>query len=176
MICSACKKENPDSKFCIECGAELDLDGDYSLEDLKNQVQFLRSEVREIQSVIRGSKTGSEDVQSRKDLLPTYKPSNGFKIPGWELLLGGNWLAIIGVIAVFIGTAFFLKLAFENDWINQTNRILLGVFGGVVFLSIGEIWRNKYTSYFNIITGCGIAILYLTVDMKIMEAAMMTLF
>lgn len=163
MICPACKKENPDSKFCIECGAELDLDGDYSLEDLKNQVQFLRSEVREIQSVIRGSKTGSEDVQSRKDLLTPKKPSNGFKIPGWELLLGGNWLAIIGVIAVFIGTAFFLKLAFENDWINQTNRILLGVFGGMVFLSIGEIWRNKYTSYFNIITGCGIAILYLTI-------------
>lgn len=162
MICPECKKENPDSKFCIECGAELDLEKDYSLEELKNQVQSLRLEVREIHSVIRGYETGPEVIQSRKETT-RKKTSNGLKIPGWELLLGGNWLAIIGVIAVFIGTAFFLKLAFENDWINQTNRILLGVFGGVVFLAIGEIWRNKYASYFNIITGCGIAILYLTI-------------
>tara|TARA_B100000029_G_C17607436_1_gene967954 strand:- start:6919 stop:8793 length:1875 start_codon:yes stop_codon:yes gene_type:complete len=162
MICPECKKENPDSKFCIECGAELDLDKDYSLEELKNQVQSLRLEVREIHSVIRGYETGPEVIQPRK-YTNRKKTSNGLKIPGWELLLGGNWLAIIGVIAVFIGTAFFLKLAFENDWINQTNRILLGVFVGVVFLAIGEIWRNKYASYFNIITGCGIAILYLTI-------------
>ncbi len=162
MICPECKKENPDSKFCIECGAELDLDKDYSLEELKNQVQSLRLEVREIHSVIRGYETGPEVIQPRKETT-RKKTSNGLKIPGWELLLGGNWLAIIGVIAVFIGTAFFLKLAFENDWINQTNRILLGVFGGAVFLAIGEIWRNKYASYFNIITGCGIAILYLTI-------------
>ena len=162
MICPECKKENPDSKFCIECGAELDLDKDYSLEELKNQVQSLRLEVREIHSVIRGYETGPEVIQPRKETT-RKKTSNGLKIPGWELLLGGNWLAIIGVIAVFIGTAFFLKLAFENDWINQTNRILLGVLGGVVFLAIGEIWRNKYASYFNIITGCGIAILYLTI-------------
>ena len=162
MICPECKKENPDSKFCIECGAELDLDKDYSLEELKNQVQSLRLEVREIHSVIRGYETDPEVIQPRKETT-RKKTSNGLKIPGWELLLGGNWLAIIGVIAVFIGTAFFLKLAFENDWINQTNRILLGVFGGAVFLAIGEIWRNKYASYFNIITGCGIAILYLTI-------------
>tara|TARA_Y100000590_G_scaffold170222_1_gene194804 strand:- start:2656 stop:4530 length:1875 start_codon:yes stop_codon:yes gene_type:complete len=162
MICPECKKENPNSKFCIECGAELDLDKDYSLEELKNQVQSLRLEVREIHSVIRGYETGPEVIQPRKETT-RKKTSNGLKIPGWELLLGGNWLAIIGVIAVFIGTAFFLKLAFENDWINQTNRILLGVFGGAVFLAIGEIWRNKYASYFNIITGCGIAILYLTI-------------
>ena len=162
MICPECKKENPDSKFCIECGAELDLDKDYSLEELKNQVQSLRLEDREIHSVIRGYETDPEVIQPRKETT-RKKTSNGLKIPGWELLLGGNWLAIIGVIAVFIGTAFFLKLAFENDWINQTNRILLGVFGGAVFLAIGEIWRNKYASYFNIITGCGIAILYLTI-------------
>ena len=65
MICPECKKENPDSKFCIECGAELDLDKDYSLEELKNQVQSLRLEVREIHSVIRGYETGPEVIQPR---------------------------------------------------------------------------------------------------------------
>ena len=47
------------------------------------------------------------------------------------------------------------------DQSNKSNFI--GCFGGAVFLAIGEIWRNKYASYFNIITGCGIAILYLTI-------------
>ena len=163
MICPVCKTENSDSKFCIECGTELNLHQDYSLEDLTKQVQSLRSELREIQVVLSVSGRVLDSLPPKRNLKTPKKPSNGLRIPGWELLLGGNWLAIIGVLALFIGTAFFLKLAFENNWINETNRILLGIFGGLVFLSIGEIWRKKYINYFNIITGCGFSILYLTI-------------
>ena len=47
----------------------------------------------------------------------------------WEQILGGNWLARVGVLALIIGVAFFLKLAFDNDWIGPTGRVVLGIFG-----------------------------------------------
>ena len=81
----------------------------------------------------------------------------------WEWLFGGNWLARIGVLALIIGVGFFLKLAFDNDWIGETGRVALGLLGGVALLGGGEYWRRKYPILAQPLTGGGIAILYLSV-------------
>ena len=81
----------------------------------------------------------------------------------WEWLLGGNWLARIGILALIIGVGFFLKLAFDNQWIGETGRILLGLGAGVALLGAGEFWRRKYAVWAQAITGGGIAILYLSI-------------
>jgi uncharacterized membrane protein len=80
----------------------------------------------------------------------------------WEFLVGGNWLARIGVVAVIIGMGFFLKLAFDNNWINETGRVILGIVGGLAMLGAGEYWRVKYPAYAQALAGGGIALLYLS--------------
>jgi uncharacterized membrane protein len=87
------------------------------------------------------------------------------KIAGsnWEWLLGGNWLARIGVVALIIGVGFFLKLAFDNDWIGETGRVVLGIAGGLAFLGAGEYWQRRYPIWSQPLTGGGIAILYLSI-------------
>lgn len=81
----------------------------------------------------------------------------------WEWLLGGNWLARIGVAALVIGVGFFLQLAFANNWIGSTGRVALGLVGGVAFLGAGEYWQRKYPIWAQPVTGGGIAILYLSI-------------
>ncbi len=81
----------------------------------------------------------------------------------WEWLLGGNWLARIGIVALIIGVGFFLKLAFDNQWIGETGRVLLGLVAGVALLAAGEFWRRKYPVWAQAVTGGGIAILYLSI-------------
>jgi uncharacterized membrane protein len=81
----------------------------------------------------------------------------------WELLLGGNWLARIGVLAVVIGMGFFLKLAFDNNWIGETGRVGLGIVGGVAFLAGGEYWHKRYPAYAQALAGGGVALLYLSI-------------
>ncbi|MCH8205890.1 MAG: DUF2339 domain-containing protein [Chloroflexi bacterium] len=81
----------------------------------------------------------------------------------WELVLGGNWLARIGVLAVVIGTGFFLKLAFDNDWIGETGRVVLGIVAGLAFLGGGQYWRKQYPAYAQALAGGGIALLYLSI-------------
>ena len=81
----------------------------------------------------------------------------------WEWLVGGNWLARIGILAVIIGVGFFLKLAFDNEWIGETGRVVLGLAIGLGLLGAGEFWQRKYPLWSQPVTGGGIAILYLSV-------------
>jgi len=81
----------------------------------------------------------------------------------WEWLVGGNWLARVGILALIIGIGFFLKLAFDNDWIGENLRVFLGLVVGAALLSGGELWARRYPAWAQAITGGGIAILYLSV-------------
>jgi len=83
--------------------------------------------------------------------------------PEWEWILGGNWLARIGVLALIIGVAFLLKLAADNDWIGPIGWIALGIGAGFAMLGIGYYWKKKYATLAQAITGGGVAILYLSV-------------
>jgi len=82
--------------------------------------------------------------------------------PEWEWILGGNWLARIGVLALIIGVAFLLKLAADNDWIGPIGWIALGIGSGFAMLGIGYYWKKKYPTLAQAITGGGVAILYLS--------------
>jgi len=80
----------------------------------------------------------------------------------WEWILGGNWLARIGVLALIIGVAFLLKLAADNEWIGPIGWIALGIVAGLAMLGLGYYWKRKYPTLAQAITGGGIAILYLS--------------
>ena len=80
----------------------------------------------------------------------------------WEFLLGRNWFAIIGGIAVVFGIGFFLKLAFDNNWISDTGRIILGIVVGLAFLGVGEYAQRRVPRWAQAVTASGAAILYLS--------------
>ena len=81
----------------------------------------------------------------------------------WEWLLGGNWLARIGVVALVVGVGLFISLAIENGWLGEIERVLLGLAGGLAFLGAGEYFRKRYAAWAQTVTGGGIAILYLSI-------------
>ncbi|MAG35742.1 MAG: hypothetical protein CL878_05795 [Dehalococcoidia bacterium] len=80
----------------------------------------------------------------------------------WEQLVGGNWLVRVGVLALIIGMVFFLKLAFDNNWIGPTGRVLLGLVAGVVLLGGGEYLQRQYPVYGQALSGGGMALLYVS--------------
>ena len=95
------------------------------------------------------------------DRPPTI-PFGGIRID-WELVIGLNWLAIIGAVALALGVGFFLRLAFENDWIGETGRIILGLVVGLLLLAIAEYAQRHYPVWAQAVTGGGIAILYFSI-------------
>lgn len=82
----------------------------------------------------------------------------------WELLVGGKLLNRIGAFALILGVGFFLKYAFDNNWINETMRVLIGLLVGAGLLAGGERARHKGLPIFaDGLVGAGLAILYLAV-------------
>ena len=81
----------------------------------------------------------------------------------WEWLLGGNWLARIGIVALIFGVAFFISLAIDRGWLGEAERVILGSAAGLAFLGAGEYCRRRYAVWAQTVTGGGIAILYLSV-------------
>lgn len=81
-----------------------------------------------------------------------------------EARIGGIWLNRIGVIVFLLGAAFFLKLAYDWGWINETVRIAIGAAAAIIMLWLGERNRRRgFTAYGQGLTGGGIALLYFTI-------------
>ena len=82
----------------------------------------------------------------------------------WEALVGGKILNRIGALAFIIGIGFFLKYAFDNNWITEAMRVVIGALAG--FLCIGLAYRSQkkgFQIFSQGLVGAGIAILYLSV-------------
>ena len=96
--------------------------------------------------------------------VPPSGPGPGIRVPAidWEQVLGRNWLAIIGGIALVVGVGFFLKLAFDNNWIGDTGRVLLGLGLGVVLLGLGEFAQRRVPLWAQPVTASGAIVLYLS--------------
>ena len=183
MRCAVCDGENADdNRFCILCGSplaaeqpEADAEPEDAVEELRADVRRLSAEVAQLRRAMaaHGLTARSRPTQADAprtapvrppDPAPRSAPLRGVaNFIDWELVLGGNWLARVGALALIVGTAFFLKLAFDNDWIGETERVLLGVVGGLALVGAGEYWRQRYAIYSQALAGGGIAILYVSV-------------
>ena len=74
----------------------------------------------------------------------------------------GKILGRIGIGALVLGIASFLKYAFDNNWIGPAGRIFIGVLVGAALIGIGQYFRKKYETFSSVMFGGGIAILYLS--------------
>lgn len=82
----------------------------------------------------------------------------------WEALLGGRVLNRIGALALIIGIGYFLKYAFDQEWITEGMRTAIGGVLGAGLLVIGARATKKgYAVFSQGIVGAGISVLYLTV-------------
>ena len=71
---------------------------------------------------------GTAQAPAAQQDAPTATPpadeKRGPSSRDWEWLVGGNWLARVGILALIIGIGFFLKMAFDNDWMGETERVV----------------------------------------------------
>jgi hypothetical protein len=81
-----------------------------------------------------------------------------------EAIIGGSWFNWVGIIAITFGVAFFLKLAFENQWVGPGARVGLGALMGLALLGVGERLRGRgMRQYAFVLSGGGVLILYLSI-------------
>jgi uncharacterized membrane protein len=78
-----------------------------------------------------------------------------------EVTIGAKWLNWVGVVLVIVGAMFFLKYAYDNNWIGPVGRIAIAAIVGAGALILGEKSRRAdYPILFHTLTGCGLALFY----------------
>src|SRR6266702_1739663 len=81
-----------------------------------------------------------------------------------ETLIGGRWMNRIGIVAIIGAVAFFLKYAFDNNWIGPSGRVAIGILLGASMLPWSHwLLRRGYSYFSEGIAGLGAAILYLSI-------------
>lgn len=80
-----------------------------------------------------------------------------------------NVLTIIGILTLVIGIGYFVKYAIDKNWIGETARFAIGIFTGFGIMAIGYFIQKKNKIFSSIISGGGIAILYLSVTLAFQE-------
>ncbi len=83
--------------------------------------------------------------------------------PSLENRIASQWFNRIGILAVLIGVAWFLKLAFDNHWIGPMGRVAIGLAAGAGLIAWSERFRAKgYTAFSYSLKATGSGILYLS--------------
>jgi len=202
MICKKCGHDNPDeARFCATCGTPLATPLTPGVGSSSQQTKELQDAVRRLEELIvvmNGRLAALERRQGIKAPIPEPTPAEvpeaapitaeeitpAAPIPPppprkpreWEQILGGNWLARIGVLFLIIGAGFFLKFAFDQNWLDPTARVILGIIAGLGMLGGGYYWRKRYLTFSQTLSGGGIAVLYLAIFAAFAFFQMLTLY
>jgi uncharacterized membrane protein len=102
----------------------------------------IRTDIPPMPGRVPPAKTGSPDLESR---------------------IGSHWLNRIGIAAVLIGVSYFLKFAFDNNWIGPAGRVTIGLFAGIAIVVWSEDFRRRgYRIFSYSLKAVGIGVLYLS--------------
>ena len=83
--------------------------------------------------------------------------------PDLESRIGSEWLNRIGITALLIGVSYFLKFAFDSNWIGPAGRVAIGLFAGIAVVAWSEWFRGRGHNAFSYsLKAVGIGCLYLS--------------
>jgi len=144
---------------------------DPQYDELQRQIAALTARVYELEHR-DGWGDGAKPISS---IEPVKKPEQPAKAPfpkpksQWkpgdkiESEIGGHWLNRVGIIAVLIGVAYFLKYAFDNEWVGPAGRVVIGLVAGTSVVAGSErVRRSGYAIFSYSLKAVGIGVLYLS--------------
>jgi uncharacterized membrane protein len=80
-----------------------------------------------------------------------------------ETILGGQWLTWIGIVAIFVGTAFFLAYDIGDHPLAGAGQVVVGLLVGALFLTAGRTFGIRLGIFLaRGLLGGGIALLFLS--------------
>ncbi len=102
--------------------------------------------------------------QVQPTLRPVFSyPDTPKNARSLENRIGSQWFNRIGILALLIGTAWFLKLAIDNHWIGPLGRVLIGLIAGAGFIAWSERFRSRgYEAFAYSLKAVGSGALYLS--------------
>ena len=148
------------------------------LQELRRLVGELTARVFRLEQALnlqRGLPQPASTAEAPPPAAPPYpivadNPSPPAQVPSakaggadLESRIGSHWLNRIGIAAVLIGVSYFLKFAFDNNWIGPAGRVAIGLLAGIAIVVWSENFRRRgYVIFSYSLKAVGIGVLYLS--------------
>jgi uncharacterized membrane protein len=95
--------------------------------------------------------------------MPHSTPKSSAHNDNLEALVAGRWLNYVGILALLFAVTFFLKYAFDNDWVGPRGRVSIGLLLGSALYPWSQRLLTKGYKYFSEgIAALGAAVLYVS--------------
>jgi uncharacterized membrane protein len=96
-------------------------------------------------------------------------PSSSASVPrareegNFEAVIAGRWLNYVGILALLFAVTFFLKYAFDNNWVGPRGRVGIALLmGSALYPWSSRLLDRGYKYFSEGIAGLGAAVLYLS--------------
>jgi uncharacterized membrane protein len=110
-----------------------------------------------------GQVLGSAQAAPAAPLFAAVAAGPGGEERSLESRIGSQWFNRIGILAVLIAAAWFLKLAIDNHWIGPLGRVLIGLVAGAGLIAWSERFRTRgYAAFSYSLKAVGSGVLYLS--------------
>ena len=136
------------------------------IEDLRKQVAELTARVWRLEQTLQANpapQPRNTSVAPQETPIPAPQAAARGQAKSLETRIGSQLFNRIGIIALLIGMAWFLKFAIDNDWIGPLSRVLIGLAAGIGIITWSERFRHKgYRAFSYSLKALGTGILYLS--------------
>ncbi len=81
----------------------------------------------------------------------------------FEETVGKRWMTWAGALALFLSAVFFVKYAFDNEWLGPTGRVVFGIVIGLALMIAGDVCTRRLMRALGIgLMGSALAVLYVS--------------
>ena len=124
---------------------------------LRRQIASLESRVERLERA--ASHASLPATAERPAESPSFTPPSK---PSLESRIGSQIFNRVGIIAVLVGVAWFLKYAFDQRWLGPGGRVWIGLGAGMGLIAWSEWFRAKSFPVFSFsLKAAGTGVLYL---------------
>ncbi len=136
--------------------------------DLRQQLAELSARVASLEATVQALRAAQPGPPPGLPATPTDRPRTApaagqMPGPSLESRIGAQLLNRVGILAVLIGVAWFLKLAFDRNWIGPPVRVWIGLAGAAGLMAWSERFRLQgFPAFSYSLKALGTSIAYLS--------------
>ncbi len=143
-----------------------------NISEIESRIAQMEQELgtlRQAVGQLRGE--AAQPARNTPQPAPSPKPPGRFatflqnlREENMEIFLGGNVLGKLGILAIVLATAWFIKLAFDNQWVNESGRIYTGILLGFAIIGAAAALGKRLMRVVPApLLGAGISVLYVSI-------------